>query len=493
MRMLRGILGCVAVLVLSACSTKIDVRKVKETDRKTPGIRYALPKPVLTVTPQADGGVVGAWDYLPDADNTYAIEASSVWASHKLEVAVADGLLTELTYNPDATAVATGAVDSLGAATKTILDDKIKERETERTDAETAARAWKTARDALANEAARVEKELAIARAKETAQKEEGDKPENISATRIEIAKLEAELIIHKQRLAEFESTPLAVRDKDAPTLGGQEDKRTPPDAFPTVFGPVSYRIEEKVDSQGRPVSVRLVPVFGPGGETQTAWPTSKIPPPRGSPPQEPAKPPGPFLVQVVEGPDPVVPLWSRTDAALKRLETAEARRVALEAAERVDLEILTNAILTETDARLAYEDAHQPVVLLTTNRAVKAIASVKAEAGKLATDKLDKLKGEAWRRVLLAPSAWKLTTANRVEFTFPAAIRVKAGPGEPEERVDLPDGPYELTLAIQPAPVAGALTPDEVLVTLTVTVAKRKPETTPAPGKASASSETKE
>src|SRR5258708_6022550 len=102
--------GC---CVLTGC-TQLTVKKVAP-DSAASGIRYSLPKPFVQVTPQADGSVSADIVFLPDADNTYAIDADSYLSTHTLKVSTANGLLTKLTWNADSSAVVAQGVQSAAA------------------------------------------------------------------------------------------------------------------------------------------------------------------------------------------------------------------------------------------------------------------------------------------------------------------------------------------------------------------------------------------
>src|SRR5262245_5050957 len=109
------LLGCLTI----GC-THIEVKKVTEPDVK--GIRYALPKPFIQVTPNADGSVTVETVYLPDSENVYAISGAAYLAALTLDVTVAQGLLTKVQVNPDTSGVAEQVAKSAGEAGSKVLE-----------------------------------------------------------------------------------------------------------------------------------------------------------------------------------------------------------------------------------------------------------------------------------------------------------------------------------------------------------------------------------
>ena len=103
--MARAAILLAAALVASSCGARLTVTKVDPGDTTTPGVRYALPKPFLRVTPLADGTAEVDVVCLPDGDNTYAIEAHDTLGAHNLRVSVSGGLLQAVAWSASAAAV----------------------------------------------------------------------------------------------------------------------------------------------------------------------------------------------------------------------------------------------------------------------------------------------------------------------------------------------------------------------------------------------------
>ncbi len=106
----------IASSLLCGCMTWVEVTKTSGPDDKaTPGIRYALPVPFLVLTPRNDGGVDVAVKYLPDPDNEYAVRTWSLFSNYTLDLALEGGLLSQVTYKPNTTAVASQLVQTAGS------------------------------------------------------------------------------------------------------------------------------------------------------------------------------------------------------------------------------------------------------------------------------------------------------------------------------------------------------------------------------------------
>lgn len=107
-------LVALGLVVLSACSTTITIKKVGPDDKSTPGQRFSLPSRFVMVEPQPDGHVEVKFVHLPDDNNTFAISSESVMTKQTLSVTVAAGLLTNVSNKGYATATATQLLTSAG-------------------------------------------------------------------------------------------------------------------------------------------------------------------------------------------------------------------------------------------------------------------------------------------------------------------------------------------------------------------------------------------
>jgi hypothetical protein len=99
------------VLALTGCITTVDVKQVKPNSGDH-GLRYSLPATFLLVQPQSDGTASYSWVYLPDLDNTYAIQQHAYLSKFTLDVSIANGLLSKVNSQSDTTTIAAKLLDS---------------------------------------------------------------------------------------------------------------------------------------------------------------------------------------------------------------------------------------------------------------------------------------------------------------------------------------------------------------------------------------------
>src|SRR6266550_2477843 len=104
----------VAGVAFSGCTTWVDVKKI-DPGSDAAGLRYSLPATFLLVQPLPDGSASYTWVYLPDSDNTYAINQHAVLAKFTLDVTLANGLLGKVNAQSDDTAVLAKLFDAAQA------------------------------------------------------------------------------------------------------------------------------------------------------------------------------------------------------------------------------------------------------------------------------------------------------------------------------------------------------------------------------------------
>ncbi len=112
--------------LLGGCVTVLDAKKATATSE---GYRYSLPVPVLQVTPQSDGTMALEVLYLPDPNNTYAVQAKSLLGAHTLDVKTKNGLLDTVSFNTDATGVAEAGLNAYGDIRKAQIEKQAKDDE----------------------------------------------------------------------------------------------------------------------------------------------------------------------------------------------------------------------------------------------------------------------------------------------------------------------------------------------------------------------------
>jgi hypothetical protein len=142
-----------AALVVTGCSTVVTARPVTSTSTPA-GVRYSLPKPVLHVTPSADGSVSVDVLFLPDPAKTYAIDSFTFLAAHSLDVMVSKGLLQKVGAISDTTVVAADLVRAAGTVRADMTKQQADALTAKQTAVNSAQSALDTAESALAAEQA---------------------------------------------------------------------------------------------------------------------------------------------------------------------------------------------------------------------------------------------------------------------------------------------------------------------------------------------------
>jgi hypothetical protein len=237
------LLGAALALGGVGCST---VKVVPVTSKKTEGIRYSLPKPVLQMTRAADGTVNVEFAYLPYSDRTYAVTASSIMAAHNLGVTTDGGLLKKLNWTGDGSGLAGQVVESASGAIQAHAADAKK-----KADADETARTTKIA----AAEKVVADAELAVA----LAQSDFRIYSEKGSAA--EILKAEVALAQANERLARARAQ-LADLTAAASNAGGAMD--TSVRSNKQIPGAVLYTVNETDADTGPALKRQDKTVFAP-------------------------------------------------------------------------------------------------------------------------------------------------------------------------------------------------------------------------------------
>ncbi|MDB6027448.1 MAG: hypothetical protein JWM68_3671 [Verrucomicrobiales bacterium] len=111
------------LLFIVGCANITVTKVTPKNQAKVTGIRYSLPKPFIQVTPQADGSASVDVVYLPDSDETYAIDTSGWLSSSTFQVALdSGGLLSAVEFKQNTSAVGQQLALSSGAATAQIYN-----------------------------------------------------------------------------------------------------------------------------------------------------------------------------------------------------------------------------------------------------------------------------------------------------------------------------------------------------------------------------------
>ncbi len=190
----------VLALILTGC-TQMSVQKV-ERGRVAKGIVYSLPKPMLKVNPLPNGTMQAEFVFIPDPENTYAIDTDSYFASHVFKADVnSNGFLTQVIWSPDSAQVLKDAIDkaaTTAVSTAKLYEDARKddetEKETKRTNCEKAEEVVKTLEGEVRTKLRDKEK------ADENLARDERRLKEYTGTNTTEIAKLEDVVLSSKQK-----------------------------------------------------------------------------------------------------------------------------------------------------------------------------------------------------------------------------------------------------------------------------------------------------
>jgi hypothetical protein len=125
MKFAKSILAYAVISALVGCASMTVTKITPENTATAAGIRYSLPKPFIQAVPQSDGTIAVDVVYLPDSNNTYAIDTSSEMSSYVFQVALdQNGLLNAVEYKQSTSAVSQQVVASTGSAAAQIYNIK---------------------------------------------------------------------------------------------------------------------------------------------------------------------------------------------------------------------------------------------------------------------------------------------------------------------------------------------------------------------------------
>jgi hypothetical protein len=254
------------LLFATSCVTKINVKPATST---AIGTRYSLPKPLLKVTPQADGTAKFEWVYIPDDDRTYAIATANYFAKQKTTIELeTNGLLKKVSWAPVSSDVAAQLITNATEVTKarlTAIETAQKEAQKKLDDAE---KAIQTVRD-------------------------------EVTAAEDEVAALEAERAVHIEHKAEAKVQEIDV--KLAVARAKVEAKKRKLDALLTAGSPAGAPNEAEDDATGAPNEVEddTAPPNPPSAPAVT--PSAPTPPA----PAQFTKSWGPLFFEIVEESSP--------------------------------------------------------------------------------------------------------------------------------------------------------------------------------------------
>lgn len=132
---MKHLITILLACILTACSSWVSVKKVEVGTEK--GRRYHLPMTIVKVepSPTGNGEFTIGHEAVADPSQLYAIGTGSFLATNNTIIETSNGLLTSVSLDGDATAVAKAASD----AALTVNKEKRKAKEAEKTAAKAAA------------------------------------------------------------------------------------------------------------------------------------------------------------------------------------------------------------------------------------------------------------------------------------------------------------------------------------------------------------------
>jgi len=264
MRNIYSVLLCASLF--SAGCAEITVKKITpENDTKTSGIRYALPKPFLQVSPQPDGTIAVDVLYLPDLNNTYAVDTWGWMSSSTFQVALdSGGLLSAIEFKQNTSAVGQQVAAGAGAATSQLYNmqaQQIVANQTAVNAAQSNAETAKATSDGLKGQLATDTAAVANAQAYQTkvnadpnasqAQKDAAagaiiTAQTQVNTDNANFAQAQAKYQDAQQTLNRTQTTAQAVAVTAAP--GAALTTTSPPTPGTTGFGPQTWTIPPGYD-----------------------------------------------------------------------------------------------------------------------------------------------------------------------------------------------------------------------------------------------------
>jgi len=123
MKSIYFILMVCFVGVFTGCAHLTVSKVIPDADPQVFGLRYSLPKPFIQVVPQGDGTVSVSVIYLPDSENTYAIDTTSFMSSYVFQGTLdQNGLLKAVEFKKSTSAVGQQVAATSGAIAAQVLN-----------------------------------------------------------------------------------------------------------------------------------------------------------------------------------------------------------------------------------------------------------------------------------------------------------------------------------------------------------------------------------
>jgi hypothetical protein len=301
----------VGLALLAAGCAEINVTKVtRSNDEKTKGIRYALPKPILQVSPRPDGTVAVDVVYLPDLNNTYAVDTWGWLSSSTFQVTLdSGGLLSAIEFKQNTSAVGQQVATSAGAGAAQLYNLQAQQNVANQTALNTAQSNVATAKSAadaaraqlgsdtnvlsgttaslaaLNANAASSSNAIAAAQAAVTAAQTAVNMDSGLLAQALAKYQDAQQTLGQTQTTAQavaFSATPGAAITPTVPTPGttgfGPQTWTTPPGYdLPENHGAILYAINESVSPTGEPMVKLTAAKWRADGKPQEDFSTTDL------------------------------------------------------------------------------------------------------------------------------------------------------------------------------------------------------------------------
>jgi hypothetical protein len=242
---------------LGSCTS---VKVVKVTNGNEQGIRYSLGRPYIQVTPNASGD--GSYSveviYLPDKNQTYAVQTSTFLAKNIMEVTVDEyGILKKIDWTGATDATVSESAKALGEVTKAEIERQTKKEEEEEKEALAKKQAVEDEIEKLEAERAQKKLDLQIAK-KDLASMEvtyrgsarTTEVREKMRQMRLLIDRLGGEIDILDVKLRDAKSMEQDISAAFNDPAAGNEE---------TAYGPVLFQIIEGSDPENPTLTLKAV------------------------------------------------------------------------------------------------------------------------------------------------------------------------------------------------------------------------------------------
>jgi hypothetical protein len=266
-----------AILLCDSCTTVKVVKAPYASSVK--GVRYSLGKPYILVTPSSkgDGSYTVEVIYLPDQNQTYAVQTSTFLAKNVMEVSVDEsGILKKIDWSTSSDATVAEGTKALGEIAKaqfernkTLNEEAVKEAEAKKKAAEDAVTALEEAIEQKKIDRKIAQQDVATLEATYTGAERTPEIKEKIRQARLAVGRIDEEIKVLLARLTTAKGTAASLSASFNDPGAGEEEK---------AWGPVLFEIEETYNKEKNTTSLALKAVTWDGKKKQEKFNTiSKV------------------------------------------------------------------------------------------------------------------------------------------------------------------------------------------------------------------------